>query len=203
MTEGRSLRHMRQMTDQGSAALSVRDRLVVTLILAGVAALTLADALGDWVGGGSGAHIGVELAVAVVALSGLGWLWARHFHLRRRVSEIRQSLDRAHAEAALWRERHGRLLQGLSQAIDQQLDAWALTPAEKEVAFLLLKGLSFKDIGTVRGASERTVRQQALAVYAKSGLAGRAELAAFFLEDLLVPSTTDALRPLSDRLSPS
>ena len=40
----------------------------------------------------------------------------------------------------------------------------------------------------MRGAGERTVRQQALAVYAKAGLAGRAELAAFFLEDLLVPS---------------
>ena len=40
----------------------------------------------------------------------------------------------------------------------------------------------------MRDASERTVRQQALAVYAKSGLGGRAELAAFFLEDLLAPS---------------
>ncbi len=35
--------------------------------------------------------------------------------------------------------------------------------------------------------SERTVRQHAIAVYSKSGLAGRAELAAFFLEDLLLP----------------
>ena len=55
----------------------------------------------------------------------------------------------------------------------------------------MLKGLSFKEIAPVRGTSERTVRQQALAVYAKAGLAGRAELAAFFLEDLLVPATTD------------
>lgn len=80
-------------------------------------------------------------------------------------------------------------MRGLAHAIDEQLDAWGLTPAEKEVAFLLLKGFSFKEIAPVRGTSERTVRQQGLAVYAKSGLAGRAELAAFFLEDLLVPST--------------
>jgi hypothetical protein len=32
------------------------------------------------------------------------------------------------------------------------------------------------------------VRQHAVAVYRKSGLAGRAELAAFFLEDLLLPA---------------
>jgi len=86
-------------------------------------------------------------------------------------------------------------VQGLSHAIDQQLEAWRLTPAEKEVAFLLLKGLSFKEIAPVRGTSERTVRQQALAVYAKSGLAGRAELAAFFLEDLLLPSTAQQPSP--------
>lgn len=179
------------MTDEKSGPLSLRDRLVVSIILAAVAGLTLADVLIDWTSGGSTTHLGAELLVAAVAVSGLGWLWARYFRLRHRISEIRRSLERAHTEAALWRERHGRLLQGLSQAIDQQLDAWGLTPAEKEVAFLLLKGLSFKEIAAVRSASERTVRQQALAVYAKSGLAGRAELAAFFLEDLLVPQTTD------------
>ncbi len=183
--------HIGQMTDERSGPLSVGDRLLVTCILAAVAGLTLADVAGDWTSGGSTAHLGVELLVAGAAVSCLGWLWAHHFHLRRRISEIRHSLEGAHAEAALWRDRHARLLHGLSQAIDQQLDAWSLTPAEKEVAFLLLKGLSFKEIATVRSASERTVRQQALAVYAKSGLAGRAELAAFFLEDLLVPSTTE------------
>jgi DNA-binding CsgD family transcriptional regulator len=88
-------------------------------------------------------------------------------------------------------QHRGQVLRGLSHAIDQQLDAWNLTPAEKEVAFLLLKGLSFKEVAPVRKASERTVRQQALAVYAKSGPAGGAELAAFFLEDLLVPATKD------------
>jgi DNA-binding NarL/FixJ family response regulator len=55
------------------------------------------------------------------------------------------------------------------------------------VALLLVKGLALKDVAQVRATSERTVRQQSLAIYRKSGLAGRAELAAFFLEDLLSP----------------
>jgi hypothetical protein len=33
------------------------------------------------------------------------------------------------------------------------------------------------------------VRQHAVSVYRKSGLAGRAELAAFFFEDMLLPSS--------------
>jgi DNA-binding CsgD family transcriptional regulator len=73
-----------------------------------------------------------------------------------------------------------------SEAIDHQLHRWGLTASEKEVALLLLKGLSFKDIAGLRGTNENTVRQQARALYKKAGLTGRHELAAFFLEDLLV-----------------
>ena len=51
-----------------------------------------------------------------------------------------------------------------------------------------LKGLRHKEIAELRQTSERTVRQQALAVYRKSGLNGRTDLAAFFLEDLLLPT---------------
>jgi DNA-binding NarL/FixJ family response regulator len=58
------------------------------------------------------------------------------------------------------------------------------------VASLLLKGLSHKEIAEVRRVSEATARQQARAVYKKAGLSGRNELAAFFLEDLLLPRST-------------
>jgi DNA-binding NarL/FixJ family response regulator len=54
-------------------------------------------------------------------------------------------------------------------------------------ALLLLKGYGHKEIAKLLGRSERTVRQHAVAVYRKSNLSGRAELAAFFLEDLLLP----------------
>ena len=57
----------------------------------------------------------------------------------------------------------------------------------EEVALLLLKGLSHKEIAEVRGVAETTVRQQARALYKKAGLGGRNDLAAFFLEDLLGP----------------
>ena len=72
--------------------------------------------------------------------------------------------------------------------VDEQFGAWQLTPTEREVAMLLLKGHGHKQIAAATGRSERTVRQHAVAVYQKSGLQGRAELAAFFLEDLVVPA---------------
>lgn len=52
----------------------------------------------------------------------------------------------------------------------------------------MLKGLRHKEVSAVRRTSERTCRQQARSVYAKAGLTGRAELSAFFLEDLLAPA---------------
>ncbi|MBT8470373.1 MAG: helix-turn-helix transcriptional regulator [Myxococcales bacterium] len=69
-------------------------------------------------------------------------------------------------------------------------DRWRLSPAEKEVALLLLKGLSHKEIAKVRSVTETTARQQARAVYRKAGLSGRHDLAAFFLEDLMLPTAT-------------
>jgi DNA-binding NarL/FixJ family response regulator len=84
-------------------------------------------------------------------------------------------------------------LQGLGEAIDRQFQRWGLTEAESEVALLQLKGLRHKEIAELRHTSERTVRQQALAVYRKSGLSGRSDLAAFFLEDVLLPQATAAV----------
>jgi len=69
------------------------------------------------------------------------------------------------------------------------------TPAERDVALALLKGRSHKAIAHESGRSERTVRQHAVAVYQKSGLGGRTELSAFFLEGLMLPAERDELRP--------
>lgn len=185
-----ALRHIRRMTDDWGQTISFRGRLLLTLLLAVVATLAVLDVLADWQSGGSIGHMGLELLSIGTAALGMGWVWSDYLRLRGRLMEAHRSLARARADAEIWRQLHAELVRGLSQAIDQQLETWRLTPAEKEIAFLLLKGLSFKEIAAVRDASERTVRQQALAVYAKSGLAGRAELAAFFLEDLL-PGAAD------------
>src|SRR5690606_27259970 len=102
--------------------------------------------------------------------------------------------DAQRRERDLWRARAEQLLRGLGEAIDAQLRSWRLTPAERETALLLLKGLGHKEIAAVCGRSERTVRQHAVAVYRKSGLGGRAELSAFFLEDLLLPPAPELER---------
>jgi DNA-binding CsgD family transcriptional regulator len=73
----------------------------------------------------------------------------------------------------------------LSEVIEAQFAAWALTPAENDVAFLALKGLDVAEIAAMRGAAQGTVRAQLTKIYAKAGVSGRAQFAAFFVEDLL------------------
>jgi DNA-binding CsgD family transcriptional regulator len=75
--------------------------------------------------------------------------------------------------------------EGLTKEIERQLKNWGLSPSEVEISFLLLKGLSNKEIAEVRSTSESTVRLQCSSIYKKSNLSSRSELAAFFLEDML------------------
>jgi DNA-binding CsgD family transcriptional regulator len=102
-------------------------------------------------------------------------------------TKVIRDLELARAQGQRWRSETRSILNGLGEAIEKQFTRWNLTEAEREVALLLLKGLSHKEIATVRAASERTVREQSRSIYSKAGLTGRAALSAFFLEDLLAP----------------
>jgi DNA-binding CsgD family transcriptional regulator len=73
----------------------------------------------------------------------------------------------------------------LADVIDRQFQSWALTPAERDVGFLALKGLDVAEIAELRGAAQGTVRAQLTRIYSKAGVSGRAQFAAFFVEDLL------------------
>jgi DNA-binding CsgD family transcriptional regulator len=105
-----------------------------------------------------------------------------------------RDLETARVEGMQWRNGMSDLIKGLSQGISRQFSEWSLTTAEREVGLLILKGMSYKEIAVMRDVSEKTVRQQAHAIYRKAKLSGRAALSAFFLEDLLLPPATNSSR---------
>jgi DNA-binding CsgD family transcriptional regulator len=167
---------------------------VVLIVFIAVALLAALDVASDLRAGTTLAHVLLEAGVIVAGLAGAAFAGRRLLMVVRRARadtrELRARLQATEAEAARWREETRDVLAGLGAALDRQFDRWGLTPAEKEVAILLLKGLSHKELAGVRGITEATARQQARSVYRKAGLSGRADLAAFFLEDLLVPGGT-------------
>ena len=86
-----------------------------------------------------------------------------------------------------WQRKSSHLLAGLGQAIREQFEEWQLTPAEADVALLLLKGMSLREIAADRGTSERTVRHQATVIYRKGGVDNRIQLSAHFLGGIMLP----------------
>lgn len=147
-------------------------------------------------------HVGFELFLIALALATTAVLWRAWWRAHRSLGDVRRALEEQRAERDAWRASAKRALDGLAEAIDEQFGAWGLTPTEREVALLLLKGQSHKQIAYDTGRSERTVRQHAATVYQKSGLGGRAELAAFFLEDLMLPDPARAAAVRGEPLRP-
>jgi len=175
----------------------------------GIAILIGADLLEDSAYGVDASHLFVEGGAVLMALIGVAALGRRAVSLskekralvqkteslqgeaaalRDEADELRTKLAASSAEAERWRAEAKELVKGLATAIDREFERWGLSPAEREVGLLLLKGLSHQEIADVRGVSERTVRQQSRGLYKKAGLSGRADLSAYFLEDLLVLS---------------
>jgi putative tricarboxylic transport membrane protein len=125
------------------------------------------------------------IALAAISLLLLAGLLYQRVHARRREQGLKEAYEKATGKAMLHTEELERALTNIHDHIAQEFDRWSLTAAEREIALLLLKGLKLKDIADARGTSERTVRQQAQAIYKKAGLEGRFELAAYFIEDVI------------------
>lgn len=132
-------------------------------------------------------HVLFEVGLLTLSLGALVFLWTGWQGAGRTLEKTRAALDARGAERDVWRARAEKLLSGLGAEIDRQFQEWKLTPVERETALLLLKGYGHREIAALQEKSERTVRQHSVAVYRKSGLSGRAQLSAFFLEDLLLP----------------
>ena len=139
------------------------------------------DVIGDLREDPTSAHFIFE-AIVTAALV-LGILFGA-FALRRTIELLRSQ------EQALEVARGA-----LADVIEQQFQAWGLTPAERDVAFLALKGLDVAEIAELRGAAQGTVRAQLTRIYAKAEVSGRAQFAAFFVEDLLGQGVSQSATP--------
>lgn len=110
-----------------------------------------------------GAAAGLVIGVVLGAL-----------HLRASLIRTRQ------AEQAL------RVASGaFMELVEERFDAWALTPAERDVALFALKGMSLAEIATLRETSEGTVKAQTNAIYRKAGVRGRTQLLSLFVDELM------------------
>ena len=168
-------------------SISKNERRYLAFILLVIVFFVGVDLLNDSAEGVKRSHLILELAIALGAGTGIVILMKESFRKSQELIQSRGMILEREKEVKKWKAESEKYVRGLSTAIDAQLARWMLSPSEKEIALLLLKGLSLKEIADIRNTSEKTVRAQSVTIYSKSGLDGRSGLAAFFLEDLLGP----------------
>lgn len=148
--------------------------MINRIVLVIAAVFFVVDLYYDRLEGESWLHFIPELTVFTLVIFALSYEILAGSRLRSQLLENQQQLADLQGQFA--------------DTIRQEFRKWKLTQSETEIAWLIVKGFSFGEIAFLRGVKEKTVRQQATAIYAKSGAKNRSELTALFLEDLLAAS---------------
>ena len=150
--------------------------LVPLIVVQSLCAIVfLGDIIGDVlvpdVGEDEGRHVVIEI------LATFGLIAAIFFEIRilRRLMQHKARLETALSDAQ----------SAVFDVIEAQFDLWALSPAERDGATFLVKGLSTAEIADMRGSKEGTVKAQLNAIYRKSGCANRSEVMSQLIDTLM------------------
>ena len=165
--------------------LQLSKESVLVAVLAFVVLASGLDLYTDLSHGASNSHIAKEASIVVLSTLFIIWILYAQHQQAVDIEKLTEELAQADKTRNTASEYILSARKKLNEVITQQFNDWNLTNSEKEVGWLLLKGLSLKEISVIRETLEKTVRQQASAIYKKAGLSGRHAFSAWFIEDLL------------------
>ncbi|HHL22656.1 MAG TPA: helix-turn-helix transcriptional regulator [Aliiroseovarius sp.] len=113
-------------------------------------------------------EIGAAVGLILGAVLGVMLALAARAEMRRASASLRKTSGQFSAELAAY------------------FDQLALSPAESEIAWFLVKGMSPGEIAEMRGTRESTIRAQCTAIYRKAGVNGKTRFVTQIFEDLLM-----------------
>ena len=120
----------------------------------------------------------LEGIITIALFLGLAFTASELRRLFRRQSEITDQLKVASG--------------AFSELLETRFDEWGLSPAERDVAILAIKGFSVAEMAELRSAAQGTVKAQCAALYRKAGVSGRLQLLSLFLDDLMADTLVKA-----------
>ena len=147
--------------------------IVLLLILAIVVIASGVDLATDLSHGADTEHMVNEAVIVSISIIAIAWLLFGLHRQRLEIKSLQQELESAARPETPPRKYVLEARKNLGNVVTRQFSEWMLTGSETEVGWLLLKGLSLKEIAIVRNTQEKTVRQQASSIYKKAGVSGR------------------------------
>jgi len=159
--------------------------IILILVFAFVIVASGADLAADLSHGADAGHISKEAIIVSISTLAIAWLLLGLRQQRLEIKSLQQELETANVPRTSPKKYVLEARKNLGNVVTQQFSEWSLTGSETEVGWLLLKGLSLKEIALVRSTQEKTVRQQASSIYKKAGISGRHAFSAWFIEDIL------------------
>ena len=166
-----------------------KEKLTLTYLLIFIFLLIVVDITFDFLGGTPMKDMAFDLilegSILLLVLFTTNYVWKK-FTIELETKEtIEKDLEQTKILATKWENKSRDFVKEFQAFVTTQFDAWSLSKSEKEIAVLVLNGKSSKEISSHRFTSERTIRNQCRSIYEKSGLAGKSELSAYFLSELI------------------
>lgn len=166
--------------------------LALIVTQAATAVFFLIDSIMDFTEEGSEdlVHNLAEMFAVIVLVGGVLFL----------TREIRRMLDRHARMEGQLRAARG----AFHEVMEGRFAEWRLTPSERDVAMLSIKGFSIAEIAAARNTRDGTVKAQLNAIYGKAGVAGRSRLLGVFIDELVDgPLPENGLTPGTEQSSPA
>lgn len=124
-------------------------------------------------------HVSKEALATLALVAGIGF----EIYFLRDLFRRKESLERSVELAS----------SALETIKDDHFDVWKLTPGERDIASLLVKGLSIAEIADARGSAQGTVKAHLNSIYRKANVRSRSDLMSTILDTLvdapLLPSS--------------
>ncbi len=84
-----------------------------------------------------------------------------------------------------------------AKLLEDHFEEWRLTPSERDVALLAIKGFTINEIAELRDTRDGTVKAQCNAIYRKAGVSGRPQLLSVFIDELMQGALLSRGMPVS------
>ncbi|TGL80018.1 helix-turn-helix transcriptional regulator [Leptospira yasudae] len=135
----------------------------------------------NWIERSQAYFTSIEAAFGLLSIVGIFFLFQEIRHTQADIESAKVAIEGlknknqllVHTNQSFW------------ESLQRQLEEWDLTDKEKEIALLLLRGMSNHQIAAIRGKSLKTIENQTFSIYQKSGTTGKLEFIAYFISPLL------------------